>query len=240
MGIAEFLDAPDGAVLVAINGEVELVTTHHETSTKLTIERFPLGPVVAPAAVMALLGSQGMLPATVVPTPALPHPEGTRRPARAPRQSPVLAPPPEDRPAVCGVCGKGFKRASQLIRHERVMHGADAAKDDLPCPVCGHPCRGSSGLRIHAGKQHRGVAAAMIVPAVSHMERAPGPPTVAAMPQDPRGLCDVCGMPQRQHLQCEECGRRIGPGHTVDAPAKQVRGKVWCETCVALLRKAAA
>lgn len=237
MGIAEFLDAPDGAVLVAINGEVELVTTHHETATKLTIERFPLGPVVAPAAVMALLGSQGVLPATVVPTPALP----VERPARAPRQSPVLAPPPEDRPSVCGVCGKGFKSASRLIAHERAVHAAmAAAKDDYPCPVCGHPCRGANGLRIHAGKQHRGVAAAMIVPAVSPVERAPSRPTVAAMPQDPRGLCDVCGMPQRQHLACEECGRRIGPGHTVEAPAKQVRGKVWCETCVGLLRQGAA
>lgn len=237
MDIAEFLDAPNGAVLVAINGGVELVTIRHETPTRTILERFPLGQVVNVDAVLALLDHAQRAPAVRAPTIAAPR--------ETPQARPALAAPTPDRPYPCSTCDKRFKRGSELIRHQRAVHGM--TERDLVCPTCGHLCLGTSGLAIHQAKKHGDAPVTPAAPAPVSLDPAPllgavvtpqaGPPIVRAVPSDPRGVCDTCGMPNRNHLACEECARRIGPGHTVEAPARQRGGKVWCESCVEVLRQ---
>jgi len=151
MGIAEFLDAPDSALLIAIDGDVNLVTTHHETETRTIIDRFPLGPVANVDAVLALLGMQGLLQTqTIAPVaPALPE-----------KQQPALPAPQSDRPYVCDDCGKGFGDRWNLKRHRTRMHGvADAEQlpgesSEFRCPECPQSFVKKRALGMHRLRMH--------------------------------------------------------------------------------------
>lgn len=225
MGIAEFLDAPDGAVLVAINGEVELVTTHHESATKLTIERFPLGPVVAPAAVMALLGAQGFATAQRAPEPVLAAP-------RAAARQPALVAPAPAGVHICPECGKTFRQPGGLGSHRAKLHG----------------------VKGQGPYQRKGPPGASAAVAASVTPLAPEPPTpvpldVAPLSESPvasepaiskdrkvkgtpvaDGVCPVCHEPLVTHEQCDGCGVLIGAAHVTERGVF-IGGATYCRDC---------
>jgi hypothetical protein len=142
MGIAEFLDAPDSALLIAVDGEVELVTTKHETATRLIIERFPLGPVANVNAVRALLD--------------LPVEAEVVRPAPQ-----LVDTGADDAPAlVCPECGRGFAKTTGLGSHRKVVHGVAgkggwvAAPGDFACPDCPATFAKQRALGMHRLRRH--------------------------------------------------------------------------------------
>lgn len=149
MGIAEFLDAPDSALLIAIDGDVNLVTTHHETETRTIIDRFPLGPVANVDAVLALLGAHGLLK-----TPGV-TPISTPTPMALPEtQQPALPAPKTERSHICPECGKSFSRPGHVERHMRQVHSETTSptpqrKREYRCPICNYPFRYPSDLKRH-------------------------------------------------------------------------------------------
>lgn len=134
MSITEFLNTPDCALLVSIDGDIELIIKQHETPTRAIVERFPLGPVANVDAVMALVSmihTQGTCPSTA-PLP--------------PTQQPAL--PAPGNAIVCAVCDKTFKSPSGLATHRRLAHTDEPVAQQHVCS-CGRAYHYPSDLARH-------------------------------------------------------------------------------------------
>lgn len=106
---------------------------------------------------------------------------------------------------------------------------APATTGPLICPECGRAWKSVGALGVHRRKKH-GVAGKNATVPVSPPPTAPAPapPKAASSRVD---ICDLCGLPWKGHLRCDDCATLIGQGHTVTEPAIVDGRHPFCEPC---------